>query len=183
MPLAVAKRYAQALGEAVTRPGAGLEPEPILEHLQDFQSLVQANPELKTVLISPAVPPAKKRALVAELCRRLGYPQALRNFLYVVMDHRRLNLLGELVEAYRDWLDERVGIARIEVISALPLPEGQRAELLKTFRAMTGREVRAQFREDPAVLGGVVVKHGSRIYDGSLRAQLRALDRAISQHA
>jgi F-type H+-transporting ATPase subunit delta len=48
---------------------------------------------------------------------------------------------------------------------------------------VTGREVRAQFREDAALLGGVIVKHGSRVYDGSLRAQLRALDRAIAQHA
>jgi len=183
MPLAVAKRYAQALGEVVTKPAAGLQPEAVLEQLAGFHALLESHAELKNILLSPAVPPAKKHAIVEELGARLGYPKALCNFLYVVIDHRRLNILDELSEAFRDWLDDRLGIARIEVVSALPLPEEQRGELLATFSELTGREVRARFREDPAVLGGLVVRYGSRLYDGSLLAQLRALDRAIAQHA
>ncbi len=183
MPLAVAKRYAQALGEVVTKPSAGLEPEAVLGQVESFAGLVGQNSELKNVLLSPAVPMAKKRAIVAELAERLQYADPVRNFLYVVIDHRRLNVLDEMCEAYREWLDDRIGIARIEVISALPVSEEQRSSLVKTFGEVTGREVRAQFREDPALLGGVIVKYGSRVYDGSLRAQLRALDRAIAQHA
>jgi F-type H+-transporting ATPase subunit delta len=183
MPLAVAKRYAQALGEVVTKPSAGLKPETVLAQLEGFAGLIESNAELKNVLLSPAVPIAKKRAVVAELSRRLQYPDPLRNFLYVVMDHRRLNVLDEMSEAFRDWLDDQLGIARIKVVSALPVVEEQRSALVKTFGELTGREVRAEFREDPSLLGGVIVKYGSRIYDGSLRAQLRALDRAIAQHA
>jgi F-type H+-transporting ATPase subunit delta len=183
MPLAVAKRYAQALGEVVTRPDAGLRPEAVLEQLEGFHSLLESNAELKNILLSPAVALPRKRAIVDQLGQRLGHSQRLRNFLYVVIDHRRLNILDELVEAFRDWLDDRLGIARVEVVSALPLPEEQRAQLLATFSKVTGRQVRAQFREDASVLGGLVVKYGSRLYDGTLQAQLQALDRAIGQHA
>jgi F-type H+-transporting ATPase subunit delta len=183
MPLAVAKRYAQALGEVVTKPAAGLQPEAVLEQLAGFHGLFEGHAELKNILLSPAVSPARKRAIVAQLGQRLGYSEPLRNFLYVVIDHRRLNILDEFIEAFRDWLDDRLGIARIEVVSALPVPAEQRAELAATFSKVTGRQVRAEFREDPAVLGGLVVKYGSRLYDGSLSAQLRALDRAMAQHA
>jgi F-type H+-transporting ATPase subunit delta len=183
MPLAIAKRYAQALGEVVTKPAAGLQSEAVLEQLGGFHGLLEGHAELKNILLSPAVPPAKKHAIVEELGKRLGYPRALRNFLYVVIDHRRLNILDEMCEALRDWLDDRLGIARIEVVSALPVIEEQREGLVKTFGEVTSREVRARFHEDPSVLGGVIVKYGSRVYDGSLRAQLRALDQAIAQHA
>jgi F-type H+-transporting ATPase subunit delta len=183
MPLAVAKRYAQALGEVVTKPAAGLRPEAVLEQLEGFLGLFESHAELKNILLSPAVPPAKKHAIIKELAVRLGYSEPLRNFLYVVIDHRRLNILDELTAAFRAWLDDRLGIARIEVVSALPVPVEQRAGLVKTFSEITGCEVRAEFREDPAVLGGLVVKHGSRLYDGTLQAQLRALDQAIAQHA
>jgi F-type H+-transporting ATPase subunit delta len=94
-----------------------------------------------------------------------------------------LGILDEFVEAFRDWLDDVLGIARIEVLSALPVPEEQRARLVATFSGLTGRQVRAEFRQDATVLGGLVVKHGSRLYDGSLQAQLRALDRALAEHA
>ena len=184
MPLAVAKRYAQALGEVVTKPASGLKPEAVLEHLKGFHLLLgKPAPSLKNILLSPAVAVAQKHGIVKELAARLGYSKPLCNFLYVVIDHRRLNILDELSEALREWLDDHLGIARIEVVSAMPVPEEQRSGLLATFRKLTGREVRAQFREDPAVLGGLVVKYGSRLYDGSLRSQLRALDRAIAQHA
>jgi F-type H+-transporting ATPase subunit delta len=183
MPLAVAKRYAQALGEVVTKPGVGYQPEALLEQLEDFRNLVEQHSELKNILLSPAVSPAKKRAIVAEVSSRLAFPEPLRNFLYVVLDHRRLGILDELIEAFREWLDNVLGIARIEVLSALPVSEQQQARVVVTFSKLTGREVRAEFRQDPTVLGGLVVKYGSRLYDGSLQAQLRALDRAIAQHA
>lgn len=183
MPLAVAKRYAQALGEVVTKPAAGLQPEAVLEQLAGFHGLLEGHAELKNILLSPAVSPARKRAIVAQLGQRLGYSEPLRNFLYVVIDHRRLNILDEFIAAFRDWLDDRLGIARIEVVSALPVSPEQRSQLAATFGEVTGRQVRAEFREDPAVLGGLVVKYGSRLYDGSLKAQLQALDRAIAQHA
>lgn len=183
MPLAVAKRYAQALGEVVTKPSAGLDPEAVLAQIESFAALIRENAELKNVLLSPAVAVAKKHAIVAGLAGRLQFAVPVRNFLYVVIDHRRLNVLDEMCQAFREWLDDRLGIARIEVVSALAVPEEQRRGLVETFGDVTGREVRARFREDPALLGGVIVKHGSRVYDGSLRAQLRALDQAIAQHA
>ena len=95
----------------------------------------------------------EKHGIVKELAARLGYSKPLCNFLYIVIDHRRLNILDELSEALREWLDDHLGIARIEVVSAMPVPEEQRSGLLATFRELTGREVRAQFREDPAVSG------------------------------
>ena len=181
MALAIANRYAAALGEVVTKPGSAAEPSEVLEQLDSFQRLLESSQELTNVLLSPAVAASKKRALVASLGERMGFARPVHNFLYVLIDHRRLRILDEVVEAYRGWLDQRLGIARIEVTSARPVDVKQESSLQDTFQQVTEKQVRARYEVDPALLGGVVVRHGSVLYDGSLRAQLQALERLLTE--
>jgi F-type H+-transporting ATPase subunit delta len=85
-----------------------------------------------------------------------------------------------MIASYRSWLDDSLGIARLDVTSAQRMDDALQKSLLDTFGRVTGLQVRAKFHEDPELLGGAVVRHGSTLYDGSLRAQLNALDHALA---
>ena len=89
-------------------------------------------------------------------------------------------MLGELRDAFGAWLDRRNGVERIRVMSAAALDDAQRATLIERFEALTGKRVEATFAVDGNLLGGTVVRLGSKLYDGSLATQLRSLDRAMA---
>ena len=110
----------------------------------------------------------------------MGLSIPVRNFLYVVIDHRRVRLLATMVDSLRSWLDATLGIARLSVVSAAPMNESLRGSVIQKFNLVTGKRVQARFEVDPSLLGGTVVRHGSMLYDGSLRAQLKALDRTLA---
>ena len=179
MPAAIANRYASALADVITKPGAEVASAEGLEQLRSFSRLLEQSPQLRNVLLSPAVKPAKKRALIRTLAARLGMSRPLVNFLLVVADHRRIGMLGEMAEALAGLLDEKAGVARIKVSTARPADEAQRQALVAKFSRVTGLLVSAEFEVDEQLLGGAAVRHGSTIFDGSLRAQLRAMDRRI----
>jgi F-type H+-transporting ATPase subunit delta len=183
MPLAIASRYAAALADVIGREGSPVSPQQALQQLRAFQSLVRQSHDLQNALSSPAVRPVQKRQVVASIGERLGLAQSVRNFLYIVIDHRRLRMLGEMIEAFRSWLDSEVGIARIEVASARPLDPALRESLVQKFGRLTEKQIQAEFGVDPSLIGGATVRHGSTVFDGSIRSQLRALDRAIAGEA
>ncbi len=183
MALVIANRYASALAEVVTQPGSAVSAEDALGQLGDFQDLLKTSEELRNILSSPAVTPADKRALTAKLAERLDLVVTVRNFLYVVIDHRRMPYLDEMIEAVGAWIDERNGVARIAVTSAKPMAEEQRAAFVTKFSHVTHKAVLAEFAVAPELLGGATVRFGSTVFDGSLRAQLNHLDRALSGEA
>ena len=183
MALAIANRYASALAEVVTQPGSAVSAEDALRQLGDFQELLKTSDELRNILSSPAVTPADKRALTAKLGERLELAVTVCNFLYVVIDHRRMPYLDEMIEAMRAWIDERAGVARIKVTSAKAMGDEQRIALVSKFSRVTGKAVSAEFAVVSELLGGATVRFGSTVFDGSLRAQLNSLDRALSGEA
>jgi F-type H+-transporting ATPase subunit delta len=179
----VANRYAAALAEAAAREGSAVDPATALEQLRSFAETFGSSKDLRTVLASPAAPAEGKRALIDAIADRLGLAQPLRNFLFILIDKGRTGLLDEIVEALDEAVAEASGTARIEVRSAGPLDEGQKQEFISTFSSLTGKQVRAQFVVDEDLLGGSLVRVGSTLYDGSLRAQLRRLDRTLAGQA
>ena len=181
MAAALANRYARALVDVVTRPGAKAAAEKTGVDLADFTAALSASAELQNVLLSPAVPREKKKALIAELSGRLGLAGTTQNFLLVVTDHRRLLILDEIVSAFRALLDERMGIVRAEVASAQPVEPEQQEALASRLSELTGKQVRPNFSVDPQLLGGVMARIGSTIYDGSVRGQLQTLGRRLAQ--
>jgi len=99
----------------------------------------------------------------------------VRNFLFVVIDRRRADLLGEMAAAFEAALDERLGVVRVEVRSAVPLDTGQQAALGQELSKVANKQVRCEFFVDPLLIGGVVARMGSTVYDGSVRTQLETL--------
>lgn len=180
MSLATANRYARALAEVVLAPGSPLDAVAVIGQLRDFEGLLAESADLRGVLLSPAVPPARKRAVVSEFGRMLGLAQAVKNFLFVVIDHRRVNLLGTIAKAFEEAVDERLGRVRADVRSALPLSEEQRAAVGEQLRRITGKQVRCEFEVEESLLGGLSARIGSKIYDGSVRGRLDVLRQRLS---
>ena len=175
---AVAFRYARALADVVTTPRADAaqqDPKVITAQLAEFKDLLAQNPDLQILFSTPAVPAAKKKAVLAELSPLMGLAQVVQNFLSVVLQHERLGLLGEIVEAYESLLNERLGIVVADITSARALGDAEKQQLLQALHAKTGKQVQMNFSLDPALISGVVARIGSTIYDGSIRGQLARL--------
>lgn len=175
MPSAVSFRYAEALADAVAGPvqgKPGKDPQAIAAQLAEFNQVFNENNELKIIFSTPAVSAEKKKAILAQIAKGMGLDSVARNFLSVVIDHDRMPLLGEIVEAFQNLLNERLGVAVAEIASARPLRDEEKQELAGALRAKTGKQIQLNFSLDPKLIGGVVARIGSTIYDGSVRGSL-----------
>ena len=183
MTSASTRRYAEALADILLGPGAQVTAEQAFQQLSAIESLLKENANLHHVMDTPAVPPARKRAVMADLGKILGLAPLMRNFVFVLIDHHRIAQVAEIREALGEVLDERMGFVRAEVVSALALSKTQAAELEKELSRITGRQVWAQFTTDPALIGGVTAKVASRTYDGSVRGQLANMRQRLAARA
>ena len=107
--------------------------------------------------------------------QKLGLTRQVRNFIAVVTDHRRLPLLPEILKELQQVLNDRMGIADAEIISARELGETERKMLEGEIARLTGKHVRARYSQDASLLGGALVKLGSTVYDGSVSEQLERI--------
>jgi F-type H+-transporting ATPase subunit delta len=158
-----------------------MDPPTTFEELQTFESALSASSELHNVLLSPAVPPARKRAVVARLSEMLGTSRLVRNFFYVVIDHRRTALLADIRQAFQELVDQHLGVVEAEVRSARELTQEQRGSVSTELARLTGKKVRCRFSTEEGLIGGVVARIGSTIYDGSVRGQLESLRQRLVQ--
>ena len=177
---AVASRYASALADVVTTGTAQINAETALAELRAFESAMGTSPELTHALTSPAVPVGRKRAVVDRLAALLKLSTISRNFIFVLIDKRRLALLAEIIHSFETIADERMGFVRADVSSALELNDAQRHLLNAKLEQISGKRVRAKYRVDESLIGGVMARIGSTVYDGSVRGQLTALGRRLS---
>jgi F-type H+-transporting ATPase subunit delta len=162
--------YARALADAVV--ASKLDPARMLEELHVFESLLAESDPLRRVLENPSIPGDRKRAVLDALHQRVGMTRQTRNFIAVLIDHRRLPLFSDIVKQVQQELNDRLGFADAEVSSARPLNDPEKRLLEAEITKLTGKNVRARYEEDKSLLGGAVVKVGSTIYDGSVKGQL-----------
>jgi F-type H+-transporting ATPase subunit delta len=120
--------------------------------------------------------------VVQRFAETMPLSNPVRNFLYVVIDRRRTGNLNEIADAFELALDERMGILRAEVTSAAPLDETQQAALQQQLSRVSGKQVRCEFKIDPALIGGVTARIGSTVYDGSVRTQLQNMRERLVAH-
>ena len=169
---AVAERYAAALADvAVERKNS----ETIKRNLAAFVEAFSSIANLRNALESPAVNAEVKRKVIAEVAGKMGLDVAVRNFIYLVVDHRRTEILPEIEQAFLSELNERLGIVDAEVTSAHELNDYEKRQLSTVLEQRTGKKVQPRFQIDGALLGGAVVRLRSTIYDGSVRDQLKRL--------
>ena len=177
-PTAIAQRYASALVDVVTKDNTS-QPADALAALVRFRDLVAESADLRNALESPAVSLSRKRALIDRFVSQLALPRTVRNFLLVLSDKRRLGLLHEVTEQFDILLDERLGFARADVSSAAELSEAEREQIGQQLSRVTAKQVRTRFSVDPELIGGVLARVGSTVYDGSVRGQLAQMRRRL----
>jgi F-type H+-transporting ATPase subunit delta len=169
---AVGARYAKALLDIVMAQGSGLDPHAVLKELRAIGDLIETSPALTNVLLSPAVSPSRKRAVIGRLVEPMGVARPVRNFMFVCIDHRRITQLDSIIDAYEDLLDQRLGFVQAEVTSASLLDEKQRSRLEAELSRLAKKKAKAAYSIDPELIGGVIARVGSIVYDGSVRGQL-----------
>jgi F-type H+-transporting ATPase subunit delta len=178
---ALATRYAEALAELVTAPDSSVRPQDAVDELRAFESTLKSSHELLAVLTTPAVATSRKIAVVGRIADDLQISRIVRNFLFVVINHRRISAFAEILQLFEEAIDNRLGYARAEVASARELSGEQRAALNGTLERLSGKRVRMNYKIDESLIGGVMARIGSTVYDGSVRGQLQSLERQLVQ--
>lgn len=151
------------------------DPREVQARLHSFNDLLTESADLRNALGSPAVSPSRKRAVIDRFAAQLELPRMIRNFLLLLSDKRRIGALKEIVQAFDVILDERLGFVRADVRSAQEIDDTGRAEIAERLSRVTNKKVRTNFTVDPDLIGGVVARVGSTVYDGSVRGQLAQL--------
>jgi F-type H+-transporting ATPase subunit delta len=170
--------YARAFADAVL--DGRLDPGKTLQEAQALAELVAGNKQLRDVWETPSIPAEQKRAVLDAIVAREGISRTVRNFIAVLIDHRRINLLEPIVKQFEQELNQRLGFIEAEVTSAHDLADAERRALEAQVQKLTGKKVKARYARDASLLGGAVVRVGSTIFDGSVEGQLERIRQAIS---
>jgi F-type H+-transporting ATPase subunit delta len=168
----VARRYATALADvAIDRR----EEREVQNELDHWAKMIEAHPQLKEVFANPTIVYDHKRKVLEDLIARTRVRETTSSFLRVLLKNQRLSQLREIAERFGQVLDERGGVVAAHVTTARPIPEDLRHSLHETLVAATGRKVRLSFTTDETIIGGLVARIGSTIFDGSVQSQLDRL--------
>jgi F-type H+-transporting ATPase subunit delta len=166
---AVASRYAAALADVALEQKIA---DRAKRDLGAFVDTFYGAADLKVFLESPAVGRDAKQGVIEKLAARMDLAPAVRNFIALLVDRRRTELLRDIQQAFEAELNARLDIAEADVTSARELTAAQREQLTAALQRRTGKKIEARFRQDATLIGGTVVRVGSTVYDGSVREQL-----------
>ena len=166
----VARRYASAMADVSIEQGEANE---VKQELQDWSELLRANGNLLEVFRNPTIALDKKRAVLNKLIERARPRPTTANFLKVLLQNQRLTELPQINQKLAEILDQRAGMIAATVTTARPVAESSRQSLIERLSALTKMKVRVDFEEDPDLIGGLVTRIGSTVYDGSVRTQLQ----------
>lgn len=173
----ISLRYAHAFASVAS--SMKLDPQGTEQQLRDFGGTFAGSRELREVLMNPSIASGQKLKVLDAIAARIGmYPQ-VRNFVAVVMDHQRLGEFDEIVSEYVALADAGAGVTEAEITTTRSLGLVERAELEAEVSKLAGGKVQAVYRQDPALLGGAIVRIGSTVYDGSVRTQFDLLKQRL----
>ena len=167
-----ANRYAKALFDVALQEKADLQK--IANDLSEVTDVL-GNPALQQAAARAVVPDAARVAMIEQIADRLGVSVQVKKLLVMLTLGRRLNLVADLTDAYRERLLAHQNVVRAEVRSAAPLSPEQTSALEQSLANVTGKKVELSVSVDPELLGGVVATIGSTVYDGSVRTQLQRM--------
>jgi len=166
---AVAKRYARAL---VDLAGSMSDAVALADELDRFGKAIQATNDLRQVLMNPVFLPFRPK-VVEGVAGELSLGMKARQALRLLLERDRMRELSDVVDAMRELVDGKTGKVRATVTSATELPEDRYQRIRAAMERLTGRTVTLEKSVDPSLIGGVVTRVGSVVYDGSVRAKLR----------
>jgi len=170
-------RYAHAFASVAA--ASHLNVATAQQQLSDFSGTLAGSRELREVLMNPSIANDQKLKVLDAIAGRIGMFPQVRNFIAVIMNHQRLDELDEILTEYHAVADDQSGLTEAEVTSARPLNDNDRAELEAQVVKLAGGRIRTTYSQDATLLGGAVVRIGSTVYDGSIRAQLQQLKQKL----
>lgn len=168
----LSRRYAKALLQL------GIESrdyERLGRELDLVARTVEGSKDLKATLESPVFPLSQRKAVLAEVLRRLAVAPVVQHFVLLVLDHNRFNALPAINREMAALVDQQAGRVRAVLTSARPIGEAEVARIKRALEGRTGKQLLIERKQDPALLGGVVVQIGDVVYDGSVRTQLQQI--------
>lgn len=168
----VARRYASALADVVAKTG---DTNNIQTELRQWETMIVSNPELLEVFNNPSIQQENKEKVLESLIERAQPTKTTANFLRVLLKNGRLTDIAQINEKFSSVLEERSGFVSARIISARPLSAAQQSEIQANLEKMTGKRVSPSFTMDETIIGGVVTRIGSTVYDGSVKTQLENL--------
>ena len=172
----LADRYATAMFELAVERG---ELETIERDLDAIRTLVRGNEELRRVVRSVTLSRAEQGKALDAVLERLGSSRYVRNFVALLARNRRVFLLDGMIAAFQAKLAAHRGEVSAEVTSAVPLKPDHLTSVKDALRTIVGRDVTLETRVDPALIGGLTVRVGSRMLDNSIRTKLQNLELAM----
>ena len=172
-----ASRYARALHDVLYPAKAEMG----LEQLRSFSAMLIQQADARLVFENPTVSTENRKDLLTKIGDALKLDNSIRNFLGLLIERNRLDLLGEITSTYERFLDEKLGFIKAHVTSALELDAAQKGAVTAQLQALTGKKVKMQVSVDPALIGGFVAEVGGTIYDGSIRQQLQTFRNSLTQ--
>lgn len=172
-----ATRYAKALLDVLYPNRAEMGREQLIK----FASVLSQQSDARLVLENPTVSPERRKELLNKIGDALMLDTPIRNFLGLLVERNRLDLTDEIVSTYESLLDEKLGVVKARITSALELDSRQREEVAARLQTLTGKKVRMEVSVDPSLIGGFVAQVGSTIYDGSIRQQLQTFRNSLTQ--
>lgn len=174
----IANKYARALADVV---GESRAERDLLRELQAFGALLEEYEELGDALDNPAIPFSAKRRIVEELQEPLSISKSVVNFILVILKNNRMKKFDDFVRAYEEVVDRRSGVVRVDVYSPHALGSSARERLNRAIASLTGSEVKLNYNVDEALIGGLKLRFGSQIFDGSIQTQLEQIRRQLSR--
>lgn len=174
----ISRRYAKALFDLAVEAG---KVEPWAKSLVALKQAVDASPELAALLGSPVYTREQRQGLAARLAQALTLDVAPTHLLALLAERNRLGYLAGIADTFGRLADEKLGLVRAKVTSAVALTDAEVATLAARLGAAVKGQVLLERAVDPALLGGVVAQVGSFVYDGSIRTQLEDLRKALKQ--
>jgi F-type H+-transporting ATPase subunit delta len=168
----VSKRYAKALFSLGQEDGHF---EQYGQELSDFETFFRDNEDFRQVIVNPVFAVEDRRKILQVVLDKSNFSGVVKNFLNLLLDKNRIGAMEAITAYYSRLTDEASGIARAEIITARPLKEEALGKIERSLEGLTSKKIKPEVREDKDLVGGIVVKIGDLVLDGSVKAQLEGL--------
>jgi F-type H+-transporting ATPase subunit delta len=171
--LRIAKRYAKALFEIAEETK---KLEKITNDVVFIDSLIRSSRELQLFLKSPIIKEDKKREVLKEIFSDSRVDPVTLKFIMLLVEKKREDILHDIVKVYQQIYDEKMGIVSAEVVAAVEVGERLKKKIEQKILELTGaKKVKASYRVDPSIIGGIVIRVGDTVYDASIRRRIQLL--------
>jgi F-type H+-transporting ATPase subunit delta len=167
--IGAARRYAEALADVSTEHNHA---DAVMQELKQFVELYKSSAELSAFFPNSGISQADKLKVLNAIISRLRPSETTTNLLRLLLKHYRLQSISVVYQEFQREINVRRGIVPAEITTAGPVGARDRDLIIGRLKAVTGKDVQANFKVDPALIGGAITRVGSVVYDGSIRTQL-----------